>query len=109
MTGANVAVLENDFLRVEVSTQVGGSISSIFHKQSGLSVLGQVPWDPVTIPEPGLAAKDEQNWLTRYTGGWPLMFPNAGNECVSGGLFHGFHGEASVAPWQAEVSQIVSV
>ncbi len=104
MTSVDIAVIENDFLRVAVSPLVGGTITSIFHKQGGLSVLGRVPWDPVTIPEPGFAAKDEQSWLTRYTGGWPLMFPNAGNECVSEGLFHGFHGEASISPWQAEVS-----
>lgn len=104
MTHVGMAVLENDILRVEVSSAVGGSITSIFHKPLGKSVLGRVPWDPVAVPEPGFAAKDEQSWLTRYTGGWPLMFPNAGNACVSDGLFHGFHGEASISPWHTEVT-----
>ena len=104
MTGAGLAVLENDILRVEVSGMVGGSITSILHKSLGAQILGCVPWDPVAMPEPGFAARDEQIWLTRYTGGWPLMFPNAGDACVSDGLFHGFHGEASVSPWQVCVT-----
>ena len=104
MTDVDVVVLENGILRVEVSLSVGGTITSIFHKQLGLSVLGCVPWDTVAVPEPGFAAQDEQRWLTRYTGGWPLMFPNAGNACVTDGLFHGFHGEASISPWQAKVT-----
>ena len=104
MTDVDVVVLENDILRVEVSLSVGGTITSIFHKPLGLSVLGRVPWDPIAVPEPGFATQDEQRWLTRYTGGWPLLFPNAGNACVTDGMFHGFHGEASISPWQAEVT-----
>jgi len=46
-----------------------------------------------------LAARDEAHWLTRFTGGWPLLFPNGGDACSVGGTFHGFHGEASIAPW----------
>lgn len=104
MSGPGLAVLENDILRVDVCPMVGGSITSILHKPLGMSVLGTVPWDPVGLPEPDFAARDEQSWLTRYTGGWPLMFPNAGDACVADGQFHGFHGEASVSPWQAEVA-----
>jgi hypothetical protein len=43
-------------------------------------------------------------WLTRYTGGWPLLFPNGGDACTFEGVFHGFHGEASISPWEAEPS-----
>ncbi len=104
MTICGVAILENEILRVEVSPVVGGSITSIFHKPTGMFILGRVPWEPITTPDPGFAANNEQSWLTRYTGGWPLMFPNAGNECVSSGLFHGFHGEASISPWKANIT-----
>ena len=65
----------------------------------GLSVLGTVPWDVVEAPIESLAARDEPEWLTRYTGGWPLLFPNGGDACTVDGVFHGFHGEASIAPW----------
>jgi hypothetical protein len=65
-----------------------------------MSVLGRVPWAVSDEPLPSLAARDEPEWLTRYTGGWPLLFPNAGDACTVDGVFHGFHGEASIAPWE---------
>ena len=93
--------LESDGLTISVTPQVGGTITGVRHRQSGLSVLGRVPWAPVNAPLPSLAARDEPEWLTRYTGGWPLLFPNAGDSCLDGDVFHGFHGEASIAPWDA--------
>lgn len=94
-------VLESAALRVTVNPRVGGTITAVVHKPTGLSVLGRVPWQSVDAPLDSLAAHDEPEWLTRYTGGWPLLFPNAGDACVVDGVFHGFHGEASIAPWQA--------
>jgi hypothetical protein len=96
-------VLENGALRVTVRPHVGGTITSILHKPTGLSVLGTVPWEPVDAPLESGAAPDEPVWLTRYTGGWPLLFPNGGNACSVDGVFHGFHGEASISPWETEV------
>ncbi|HJT15501.1 MAG TPA: hypothetical protein VJ790_22960 [Dongiaceae bacterium] len=97
-------VLESEALRVVVRPRVGGTITSILHKPSGLSVLGTVPWDSVDAPLESGAAPDEPVWLTRYTGGWPLLFPNGGNACSVDGVFHGFHGEASISPWEAEAT-----
>jgi hypothetical protein len=94
-------VLESAALRLVVRPQVGGTITEIRHKGSGLSVLGQVPWEAVETPLESGAASDERTWLTRYTGGWPLLFPNGGDACVVDGVFHGFHGEASISPWDA--------
>jgi hypothetical protein len=96
-------VLESAQLRVAVRPQVGGTITAIEQKKSGLSVLGSVPWDPVAAPLDSGAAPDEMTWLTRYTGGWPLLFPNGGDACAIDGVFHGFHGEASISPWHAEL------
>jgi len=95
-------VLESAALRVRVNPQVGGTITRIAHKATGLSVLGTVPWQPVDAPLETVAAPDERTWLTRYTGGWPLLFPNGGDACAFGRSRHGFHGEASISPWQAE-------
>lgn len=92
-------MLESAALRVTVRPQVGGTITGIRHKASGLSVLGSVPWRPVEEPLESGAAPDEPTWLTRYTGGWPLLFPNGGDACTVDGVFHGFHGEASISPW----------
>lgn len=104
MTGHDHLTLASDALRVTVNPRVGGTITSITHLRSGLSVLGEVPWDPVDAPIAGLGARDENHWLTRYGGGWPLLFPNGGDACTFDGAFHGFHGEASIAPWAVERS-----
>ncbi len=91
--------LETASLRVSVTPRVGGTITGILHKPLGASVLGTVPWDYLDLPEPGAVAVDEATWLTRYSGGWPLLFPNAGDAGRVDGILHGFHGEASVSPW----------
>ena len=39
----SLLVLENDALRVTVNPHVGGTITSVRHKPTGLSVLGEVP------------------------------------------------------------------
>jgi hypothetical protein len=93
-------VLDNGVLRAEVLPGVGGTITALCHLASGASVLGSVPWDVTDLPEPSGAAADEGTWLTRFGGGWPLMFPNAGDACTDQGTRHGFHGEASVSPWR---------
>jgi len=91
--------IASDQLRVTVNPAVGGTIVQVRHPASDLAVLGQVPWDPVDGPIASFAARDEPHWLTRFTGGWPLLFPNGGDACQFGGIFHGFHGEASISPW----------
>ncbi len=96
----SLLLLESDALSVGVNPEVGGTITEIRHKESGLSVMGRVPWVAVDAPLPSPGARDEPEWLTRYTGGWPLLFPNAGDACTVDGVFHGFHGEASITPWE---------
>lgn len=90
--------IESEALSATVNPRAGGTITGLRHRPSGLSVLGQVPWTAIEDPLPA-PARDEPEWLTRYTGGWPLLFPNAGDACTVDGVFHGFHGEASVSPW----------
>jgi hypothetical protein len=91
--------LENAELQVAVSCQVGGSITRITVKESGLDVLGEVPWPVTDQPIASGAARHEPEFLTRFTGGWPLLFPNAGDACDFDGVFHGFHGEGAITPW----------
>jgi galactose mutarotase-like enzyme len=98
-------LLETADLRVAVDPQVGGTVTSIVHKGQGLSVLGTVPWTARSGPASTLAAPDENAWLAYYTGGWPLLFPNGGDACTFDGVFHGFHGEASLAVWAADQTQ----
>lgn len=91
-------VIESAALSVRVTPNVGGTITEVLHGPTGLSVLGRVPWTAVEEPL-AAAARDEPEWLTRYSGGWPLLFPNAGDACTVDGVFHGFHGEASIMRW----------
>ena len=94
--------IASDELRVSVNPNVGGTITEIVHLGTGLSVLGEVPWDPVDAPIGRFAARDEMHWLSRYTGGWPLLFPNGGDACTVDGVFHGFHGEASICALESD-------
>jgi galactose mutarotase-like enzyme len=99
---AEQIILESDALCVVVDTVIGGTITSIVHKPTGASVLGTVPWTPRPGPAETHAAPNENAWLPYYSGGWPILFPNGGDACTFDGVFHGFHGEASLAPWDAE-------
>ncbi|GAB2175944.1 aldose epimerase family protein [Dongia sp. agr-C8] len=94
--------LETADLRVTVDPQLGGTVTSVVHKAEGLSVLGTVPWKPLPGPAATVAAPDESVWLTYYSGGWPLLFPNGGDACSFDGVLHGFHGEASLAVWDVD-------
>ena len=105
MTAAPGVSIASDELWVTVNPRVGGTITQVTHLGSGLSVLGKAPWDPVDAPIASFGARDEAHWLTRFTGGWPLLFPNGGDACSFGGIFHGFHGEASIAPWGVTASK----
>ncbi len=104
MTVSPLLTLANDQLRVTINPRVGGTITSITHQGSGLEVLGSVPWPVIDAPIESGAARDEPEWLTRYTGGWPLLFPNGGDACLVDGVFHGFHGEGSITPWASSLS-----
>jgi hypothetical protein len=99
-----VIALETAELRVTVDPELGGTVTSIIHKARGLSVLGTVPWTPRQGPAATISAPDENAWLPYYSGGWPLLFPNGGDACTFDGVFHGFHGEASLAVWAADQS-----
>jgi hypothetical protein len=98
-----VILLENDQLRITVDPMVGGTIRTVEHRELGLQILGKVPWKAETTPLDLATVKDEQLWLTRYAGGWPILFPNGGEACTFRGVFHGFHGEASIAPWDMQM------
>ena len=98
-------MLEGGALRVVVDPLIGGTILSVTHTGLGASVLGRTPWDALRVPFVSTSPADEHAWLARYAGGWPLLFPNGGDGCTFEGVQHGFHGEASVAPWRIETGE----
>jgi hypothetical protein len=87
MRGAPV-VLESEVLRVTINPMIGGTIIAIEHKGLGASVLGQTPWEPEAVPPESCEAPDERTRLTRYGGGWLILFPNGGDACEFEGVFH---------------------
>lgn len=95
------AILDNGRLRATLTPGLGGTVVSLRHLPSGAELLAQAPWPARAEPLPEGHAPDEATWLTRFSGGWPVMFPNAGDACTDGGVRHGFHGEGSMAPWEA--------
>ena len=99
---SDLVVLETAELSVAVDPLLGGAVKSVIHKGQGLSVLGTVPWAARGGPAETIAAPDENAWLTYYSGGWPVLFPNGGDACTFDGVFHGFHGEASLASWTVD-------
>jgi hypothetical protein len=107
MNRGDPVVLESELLRVTVDPAVGGIIAAVEHKGLGASVLGRTPWKRETSPPQFIAAPDELAWLKYYGGGWPILFPNGGDACEFAGVFHGFHGEASIVPWEADVDGAV--
>ncbi|HZT18092.1 MAG TPA: hypothetical protein VFA23_01755 [Dongiaceae bacterium] len=102
-----VAVLESEALRVAVDPRAGGTITAVEHRGLGASVLGRTPWTPVDASGDACTALDEPSWLARYGGGWPILFPNGGDACEFEGVLHGFHGEASIAAWEADLDGAV--
>ncbi len=97
-------VFKNTALRATVTPRLGGTITALRHLPTGTELLARTPWE--TSPDAIGFAPDEATWLTRFSGGWPVMFPNAGDACKDGAARHGFHGEGSVATWQAEESDL---
>lgn len=92
-------VLQNADLAAVVTPAMGGTVTSLTYRATGAEVLARPPWPAKSGPLPQ-GARDEAEWLAHWAGGWPVMFPNAGDACTDGALRHGFHGEASVAPWE---------
>jgi len=97
-------VFKNTALRATVTPRLGGTITALRHLPTGTELLARTPWE--TSPNAIGFAPDEATWLTRFSGGWPVMFPNAGDACKDGAARHGFHGEGSVADWKAEESDL---
>jgi hypothetical protein len=90
--------LRNRHLEFVLDADRGAECRSL--TAGGIELLFQAPWVPT--PTNRRAHTDEHAWTTAWPGGWQILFPNAGEECVVDGRHHGFHGAASLAVWQVE-------
>ncbi|MFD2332877.1 DUF4432 family protein [Cohnella sp. GCM10020058] len=103
-TGMRSVTLENDKLTVVVLPDNGADIYSVEYKpKNRVNVLFQSPSGPRRLPTIFDSGNSEEQWMDRYYGGWNYMFPNMGAACSYKGASMGFHGEASVVPWQYEL------
>lgn len=97
--------LENDRIRTTVLLDKGADIYELTYKPQGMDVLWKSPWG---LKEPGVgpaSAFDSQaTWLEHYAGGWQELFPNGGDACMYKGVELGFHGEASMVPWDYQIT-----
>src|SRR5581483_6587552 len=97
--GVRGLVLSNHQLEVTVLPDKGADIYSLVHRPTGLDVLFKTPWG---LRAPGFwpaVGTSMGRWLEAYPGGWQLLLPNGGDECLEGGAPWGFHGEAALARW----------
>ena len=91
-------ILRSDELLVRIDPAHGGEILDLIDLSTGRQLLGRPPFGS-ELPLPG--DLDETTWTASYRGGWQTVLPNAGNACEVGGDRHGFHGSASIDPWEA--------
>jgi galactose mutarotase-like enzyme len=93
-----VIILRSDELLVRIDPAHGGEILDLLDLNTGRQLLGRPPFGS-ELALPG--DLDETTWTASYRGGWQTVLPNAGNACEVGGDQHGFHGSASIDPWEA--------
>ena len=89
-------VLHDEHVLVRVDPRHGGELLDLVDLRTGRQLLGRAPF---ASQEPATGALDEPTWTAGYRGGWQVLLPNAGNECVVDGTRHGFHGAGSHEPW----------
>jgi len=103
--GAQVAVLENEHLRVKVVPEKGSDIVEIFHKKRNLNLLYESPIGFRrfgSVSAPSMTA--DSSFLDFYEGGWQDIVPNPGLVSSNRGASWGMHGESSLVPWRAAVA-----
>lgn len=90
-------VLRSSGLLALVDPDHGAEILDLVHLPTGRRLLGRPPF--ATAPPRG-GDLPEDVWTASYRGGWQLVAPNAGSRCSVDGAEHGFHGRASIDPWE---------
>lgn len=102
--GVRALRLENDVLVATILPDKGADIYELIHKPSGIDVLWKSPWGPKGTGGVPSALDSATLWLEAYEGGWQEIFPSGGGPCVYKGVELNFHGEASLAAWEHEVT-----
>jgi hypothetical protein len=103
--GAEVAVLENEHLRVKVVPEKGSDIVEIVHKKRGLNLLYESPigFRRFGSVSPPIGTPDS-SFMDYYEGGWQDILPNPGLTSSNKGASWGMHGESSLIPWRSVIA-----
>lgn len=97
--GVNTLTLSNNVAEVVVLPDKGADIYSFTDLASGVDVLLKAPWG-VRVPGPFQSGgSTKERWMQAYPGGWQVLLPNGGEECVERDATWGYHGEAAVTRW----------
>lgn len=97
---AGPLTLRNDDIQVTILPDKGADIYALVDRRTGVDVLFKSPWG-ARAPGPWLrAASSMERWVEAYPGGWQVLLPNGGDECVERGVTWGYHGEAALVPWE---------
>lgn len=93
MDSPRLTLRSDDLIGVVLPAE-GAVLSSLTWR--GVSLLARTPWaeSPRDI---GRAATSEDEWVSRWRGGWQLCTPSTGQPSAAAPWFHG---EASLTPWQ---------
>lgn len=97
MTGQPRVRLERDGVSAVVLPDEGAALVELL--VSGRPVLAETPWAPAVSPSAHPALTEEE-WVSRWRGGWQLCFPSSGQRDPAAVPLDGFHGSASQAPWR---------
>jgi hypothetical protein len=89
----------NDSLEVVVLLGKGADIYSLTDRRTGVDVLFKSPWGARRSSLWSETSTSLERWISSYAGGWQLLLPNGGDECIERGVTWGFHGEAAMVPW----------
>ena len=87
--------LSSGTLDAVVAPEQGCEVRSL--RIGGQELLFQAPWPPAAVPHAPASAVD---WEACWRGGWQILLPNSGEPCTVDGRRHGFHGDASIQPWE---------
>ena len=60
----------------------GADIYSLTDRRTGVDVLFKSPWGRRSAGPWPRAASSMQRWVEAYPGGWQVLLPNGGDECV---------------------------
>lgn len=100
----NLITLESRELSVQIDIDRGADVLSFTDKENDLNLLFSTPWRERAdrLNEGGQAPLNFgtfSNWLEGYRGGWQTLCPISGPQRNLAGTDIGFHGEASIIPW----------